>query len=227
MKLNFIPLITAILPATAVHVCYVLAAQFEHVPWCFPYLDNCVSISATGRQSPEKFVFRAAVMPAAVLLAVYWTLSYEWFKTLGTKLRASNRAMLVFGLIASFGLILYATVLGSIGEAYHLQRRVGVTLFYVFTFLAQLFMTIQIGVILKRHPTLISARAYRSKLTILATVALFGGISLILPVFYDAYNTIDNAFEWGLTMLILAYFFATNFAWRDSGFQASFSVSRR
>ena len=52
MKLKVIPLATALLPAVAVHVCYLLAANQGHVSWCFPYFPDCVSISATRRHSP-------------------------------------------------------------------------------------------------------------------------------------------------------------------------------
>ena len=84
MKLNFIPVITAVVPAVAVHVCYLLAAQSGHVPWCFPYIDSCTSISAVGRKSPESHLFRATIIPTAVFMMIYWRLNYEWFKTLNT-----------------------------------------------------------------------------------------------------------------------------------------------
>ena len=85
MRLNSIPLVTALLPAAAVHVCYLLAAHLGHLSWCFPYFPDCVSISATGRHSPESFVFRAAIIPTAVFMVIYWKLGQEWLKTLGTE----------------------------------------------------------------------------------------------------------------------------------------------
>ena len=85
MRLNFIPLATALLPAVGVHISHLMAAYLGHVSWCFPYFPDCVSISATGRHSPESFVFRAAIMPTAVFMMIYWKLSAEWLKTLGPK----------------------------------------------------------------------------------------------------------------------------------------------
>ncbi len=225
MNLSFVPLISAMLPGVAVHLCYLLAAYLGHVPWCFPYIDGCTSISATGRVSPENYIFRAAMIPTAVVMIVYWKLSYDWLKTIGSRMSKGNRVMLCLGVIACLGLIVYTTVLGSIGEIYRLQRRIGITLFYISTFLAQLIMTGQIAFAVKARPSLISAGTYRSLLAICAAISTLGIISLLLWAFYKEYYRIEDAFEWTLTLLILLHFFTTYFAWRDSGFKASFKVS--
>ncbi len=225
MQLKFIPLIVAILPAIAVHLCFLLAAHLGHIPWCFPYIDNCVSISATGRESPENFIFRASIIPTAVVMMVYWQLSYEWLKSLNSEMTIRNRAMLYLGLVACFGLILYTTVLGSIGEVYNVQRRIGVTLFYTLTFVAQLLMTSQIAHVVKVRPSLVAKRTYQTLLTVCVTVLILGTISILLPAFYKDYNSVQNGFEWVLTLLILLHFFVTYVAWRDSGFKATFAVS--
>ena len=96
MKLKAIPLATALLPGGAVHVCYLLAAHQGHISWCFPYFPDCVSISATGRHSPESVVFRAAIIPTAVLMMIYWSLNLEWLKALKTHMGRFNRAMVLF-----------------------------------------------------------------------------------------------------------------------------------
>ncbi len=225
MNLSFVPLISAILPGVAVHLCYLLAAYFGHVPWCFPYIDSCTSISAVGRVSPESYVFRASIIPTAVVMIVYWKLSYEWLKIICRRMPNGNRAMFCLGVVACVGLILYATVLGSIGEMYHLQRRIGVTLFYVSTFLAQAIMTGQIAFVVKAQPLLISKRTYRGLLTICIVIASLVIISLLLGAFYEGYSRIDDAFEWTLTLLIMLHVGVTYFAWKDSGFKASFKVS--
>ena len=45
-------------------------AYLGHVSWCFPYFPDCVSISATGRHSPERFVIQAAILPTAVFMMI-------------------------------------------------------------------------------------------------------------------------------------------------------------
>ncbi len=227
MKLNFIPLVTAILPTVAVHLCYLLAAYSGHVPWCFPYIDGCASVSATGRVSPESHVFRASIMPTAVLMIIYWKLSYEWLKTLGSRMTIRNRTMLCLGVTAGLGLILYTTLLGSVGPVYEVQRHIGVMLFYVLTFLAQLLMTSQIAFGVRMRTSLISTRTYRSLVAICAAISILGITSLLSWAYYEDYRRIEDAFEWVLTLLIFMHFFVTYFAWRESGFEASFTVSER
>jgi hypothetical protein len=227
MYFSFVPLITALLPAIGIHVSYLLAAQFGHVPWCFPYIDSCTSISAVGREGPESYIFRAAIIPTAIFMMVYWRLSCEWLRTLGSHKTNRNRVMWYLGLAASIGLILYATVLGSIGEEFRVQRRIGVTIFYICTFMAQVLMTGQLAALVKSQPSVIPVRTSRLLTWICGTVALLGLTSLSLWAFYDGHNRIDDAFEWVLTLLLQLHIFVTYFAWRDSGFRASFTVSGR
>lgn len=227
MYFSFVPLITALFPAIGVHVSYLLAAQFGHVPWCFPYIDSCTSISAVGRESPESYVFRASIIPTAIFMMVYWRLSCEWLRTLGSHMTNQNRVMLYLGLAASIGLILYATVLGSVGQEFRVQRRIGVTIFYICTFVAQVLMTGQLAALVKSLPSVILVRISRLLAWICVAVALLGLTSLSLWAFYDGHNRVDDAFEWVLTLLLQLHIFVTYFAWRDSGFRASFSVSGR
>ena len=225
MGLNSIPLVTALLPAAAVHVCYLLAAYLGHLSWCFPYFPDCVSISATGRHSPESIVFRAAIIPTAVFMVIYWNLGLEWLKTLGTKKSLLNRSMLWLGVTAGLGLFVYASVLGEVGEPYRLQRRVGMTLFYILTYLAQVLMTVQIAALARTQGKPVPAPIVRSLIGICCAVAIGGAASLLSWAFYGEYRRYEDAFEWWITLLILAHPFVTYFAWRDSGFRARFTVS--
>lgn len=225
MRLNSIPLVTALLPAAAVHGCYLLAAYLGHLSWCFPYFPDCVSISATGRHSPESVVFRAAIIPTAVFMVIYWKLVMEWLKTLGTEKPLLNRSMLWLGVAAGLGLFVYASVLGEVGELYRLQRRLGMTLFYILTYLAQLLMTVQIAALARTGVTAVPAPIVRSLLGICAAVAFLGALSLLSWAFYDDYRRYEDAFEWWITLLILAHPLVTYFAWRDSGFRARFTAS--
>lgn len=70
MNLRIIALLAATLPFFAVHLTWLLAASYGLVEWCNPYIDSCTSISATGRHAPASYVFRATMLPAAVVLAL-------------------------------------------------------------------------------------------------------------------------------------------------------------
>ena len=222
MRLNFVPLVTALLPTVAVHICYLVAASLGHVSWCFPYSADCVSISATGRHAPESFVFRAAIIPTAVFMMIYWKLGFEWLKTLGTPVPRVNWAMVWIGVTAAVGLFVYASVLGEVGELYRLQRRVGMILFYILTYLAQLLMTLQV---LSVPRTRAAPRLAPILVAISGAVTVLGAMSLLSWAFYEDYRRYEDAFEWGITLLILAHPLAIFFAWRQSGFRACFTVS--
>ena len=227
MKLKAIPLATALLPGVAVHVCYLLAAHQGHISWCFPYFPDCVSISATGRHSPESVVFRAAIIPTAVLMMIYWILNLEWLKALKTHMVRFNRAMVWLGITAALGLFVYSSLLGEVGDLYRQQRRIGMILFYFFTYLAQLLMTFQISSVMRTQGVPISMSTYWSLVAICSAVAILGAISLFSWGFYDDYRRYEDIFEWGLTLLLLGHTFITYFAWRESGFQARFMIPKK
>ena len=225
MSLNFLPLLTALLPALAINFCYLLAASQGHVPWCIPYLEGCTSISATGRQAPESYLFRALIIPTAVLLVFYWRLSHEWLKALGSETRRVNRAMLVLGTVAALALIVYATVLGSVGEGYKLQRRIGVAVFYLCTMAAQLLITWQVLRAARRPGSDISRRTAAALTALLAVILAAGLIGLVLSGTWEGYGDYDDSVQWSLTLLLLAHVATTYLAWKESGFRARFEVA--
>ena len=141
MYIRIVPLLAALLPFFAVHGTYLVAASHGLVDWCNPYIDSCTSISATGRKPPASYLFRATMLPSAVIMMAYWWLNHTWLNSLynGGR-RRTNHYMLGLGLLACTGLIMYVTVLGERGDAWAAQRRVGTVLFYSFTFLAQLLL---------------------------------------------------------------------------------------
>ncbi|MEK7244866.1 MAG: hypothetical protein AAB223_02480 [Pseudomonadota bacterium] len=227
MTFNAIPVATALLPAVGLHACYLIGASLGHLSWCFPYFADCVSISAAGRQPPESILFRATVIPTAVLMLIYWKLGFEWLRALGAPATWRNRAMLGLGLVAGLGLLVYGSILGEVGDLYKLQRRVGMTLFYVFTFLAQALLTVEVWAAAGRGGSGVSARTLRSLAAVAGAVGVLGCLSFLSWAFYDDYRRFEDAFEWTITLLILAHPLAAWFAWRESGFQANLAVGGR
>ncbi len=71
MNTRIVPLLAALLPFFAVHVTFLVAASYNLVDWCNPYLDSCTSISATGRKPPASYLFRAMMLPSAVIMMAY------------------------------------------------------------------------------------------------------------------------------------------------------------
>jgi len=219
MNFRFIALWAALLPFLAVHGTYLVAASHGLVEWCIPYIDSCSSISATGRHPPASYLFRATMLPSAVLMMAYWWLNHAWLEHLGTKTAnysaTTNNWMLLLGVIACLGLILYVTVLGEHGEIWARQRRIGTALFFSFPYLAQLLLLRQ----LRRTPAYLAKSFVIYAMLIVSVVLIVLGITTLVldgwnKVWYDG---VEDAFEWVLTLLLQANFLLGYFVWRRAG----------
>jgi hypothetical protein len=221
MNVRFIALLAALLPFAAVHATYLLAAGHGLVDWCLPYVHSCTSISATGRHPPASYLFRATMLPSAVIMMAYWWLNHAWLQTLhrraASRRSTANHWMLALGILACIGLILYVTVLGEEGDIWARQRRIGTVLFFSFTFISQLLLLIQLR---QLQPQL--AQVPRSLLQAmwLVCVALLclGLLTLLLDAWNEAwYDTVEDAFEWGLSLLLQSNFLLGYFVWCKAG----------
>lgn len=225
MRPGIIALSTGLLPILAIHSVYLIAAFYEHVPWCIPYIDSCTSISAAGRQNPEYFIFKATMIPAAVLMMLFWYLCYQWLLCTGHRSSIGPRSILIAGTVAALFLILYTTMLGASGDLYQLERRIGVIIYFTFTYLAQLLFTYQIGK-LNSQRQLFSARLYYFLIGLNTTVLSIGLLSLMLELSMADYDSIEDAFEWILALLIHIYFLGIYAVWRNTEFTVSFRVRK-
>ena len=209
MSIRLIPLFTGLLPILAVHTTYLVSASEGYVAWCFPYIESCASISATGRYGSAFFIFKATVIPAAALQMVYWVLTYQWLKTLGDRLLAAKTIMFV-GIIAAIFLIVYTIALGAAGDEFRLQRRIGITVYFAFTFLAQLLLTWRVGLLRRQAQPVLVAICY----FLLGT----GLLTLVLNITFDNYAEYENAFEWVFALVIQVFFLVTWKTWQNTGF---------
>lgn len=218
MNVRLIALLAALLPFFAVHATYLVAASHGLVEWCNPYIDSCTSISATGRHPPASYLFRATLLPAAVIMMAYWWVNHAWIKALGRKhpryRSGTNNAMLLLGVIACLGLIIYVTVLGESGDAWARARRIGTALFFSFTYLAQLLLLYQL-----RCVEINVARSFVNAMFIVSVVLItLGVLTLILDAWNEQwYNSVEDAFEWVLSLLLQANFLLGYFVWRRAG----------
>ncbi|KZX58161.1 hypothetical protein A3709_01450 [Halioglobus sp. HI00S01] len=220
MNVRIVALLAALVPFFAVQLTYVVAASHGLVEWCNPYLDSCTSISATGRKPPASYLFRATMLPAAVILMAYWWLNHAWLASLhrhrGTP-GLINLLMLALGLLACMGLVLYVTVLGERGDAWRTQRRVGTVLFFSFTYLAQLLMLAQLRIL---QPAGLKPGLLSLMWAVCGTLLLLGVLTVGLDAWDEAYyESVEDAFEWSLSLLLQANFLLGYFVWRQTGWQ--------
>ena len=82
MLIRVLPLVAGIVPVAGIFLSYWLAVRSGVLPACSPFLDGCVSISATGRYMPGSLLFRAAMLPQSVLLLMVWYLASLWLRNL-------------------------------------------------------------------------------------------------------------------------------------------------
>ena len=61
-------------------VSYVMAAWQQHVPWCFPPIDGCTTISETATYAPESYLFRFGAYPLIIFQALLFYVFKHWLE---------------------------------------------------------------------------------------------------------------------------------------------------
>lgn len=222
MLLRMLPLLAGILPLIAVFGAFWLGVVNDVLPFCVPFIDGCVSISATGRKPPGSFLFRAIMLPQAPLLIAVWYCTVLWLRSLNRELhRGTAIAILLSGLVAALALAMYVTFLGTKEPLYEFMRRIGIYFGFLGLVLAQLFTAVS----LFRHKTgtrqgRLGALANWMLALCLATLGI-GVLNVILKAIFADDTAIENRLEWIAATLMQCYFLVMFFAWRETGFSAS------
>lgn len=199
---------------TGITISYMLAIDAGHVASCVPFVEGCTSISATGRSPPETYVFQATLVPSAVLLVLYWRLVYVWLRSISGSVPVSVRILPYLGLFAGLFLLIYANVVGALGEVHALQRRIGVTVFFASNMIAQLLFTRQLLILRSQGRIPVHHRGPDIKLWLCALMLACG--LLILPKYLVGWDT-DNIVEWNVALLSHVYFLITYVLWHTLG----------
>ncbi len=121
---------TALLPLVTMHVCYLLSANEQLVPWCLPWFEGCTSISRASRSGTAYFVFKAGMLPACVCMMLFWWANRHWLR----HMQVEPKIWWWLGMLAALPLALYTVVLGHAGDTPYLLRRIGVVGFFGLTF---------------------------------------------------------------------------------------------
>lgn len=210
----WLALAAGLIPLLTIHTTFLVSILEGHVSPCIPYWDSCTSISRTGRNGLSYFIFKGAMLPAAVVGILFWWLNGHWLRQLG--IYSTGVAWIPWlGLVAGLSLIAYTLALGHAGDGFNLVRRTGVVLYFSLTFIAELLVS---GA-LRNHP---AWSGTGSRLLKLCQFTLAVGIlSVILdgvvPEFHDQK---DDAFEWVLALLINLHALWLAMLWRRSRFRA-------
>src|SRR5690606_8535100 len=199
-----LPVAIAVLFTAAAHLGLWLSIRDGYVQACIPVLEGCTSISRAGRHGLANHVFRLLVLPCALLVGVHWWLVARW-------LGRGWRDVAWLGGIAALALAVYATFLGTDGEAYRFLRRYGVVFFFGFGYIAQLRFLRGAG------RSTDARRIVRAMTAVSALMLLLGVANVAATAMVDdawLKDRVENALEWQLGWLLAAWYLLHAAWWR-------------
>lgn len=225
-----LPLVAGLLPALAALIAFALATQAGLVPSCNPFIDGCVSISRAARHDLPNHLFRALVLPAAVLQALVWLAQAQALRALGEPALARSAATLAaLGVAAGIALVLYGSFLGTEGAAYRWLRRYGIVVYFGGTCLAMLVL----GRALQRLHALGAIelpRAHeRALLALFGAIVTMGLANALVGALADAAlkDRVENATEWWGSLGLTLAFVVLASLWRRWGLTLRLALQPR
>jgi len=213
-----LPLLAGLLPLVATVVAYLLSIRLGLAPACNPFVDGCVSISRAARHDLPNILFRALLLPAAVLQAMCWLLCPGWLRTLGAAPGRWLRVLPVLGVAAGVFLVLYGSFLGTEGVGYRWMRRYGVVFYFGLTCIGILVVGDQMQRRLRGLQL-----AGRLVLALCTLLPLLGLAHVLLPLALPgavAKDALENITEWWAGAIFTAFFFVLAYAWHRTGLTA-------
>lgn len=227
MLLRLLPLLTGFVPIIAAHGSLLIAINAGILPACIPYIEGCTSVSATGRYEPASFLFKGLMMPESILMAAYWLFSVAWLRALERSAGRSGdggKMIGVFGVAGALFLIVYVAFLGSQGPFYDFMRRFGVYFYFAFTVVAQLILASKVLSISSALHIPKVVRITRYQMIIALVPFAIGILNLVLKNVLEDATAPERIIEWIFALLMHFYFLLSYISWRETGFDASFSV---
>jgi hypothetical protein len=224
-----LPLVAGLLPAIAGLIAWQLSTRLELIPACNPFIDGCVSISRAARHDLPNHLFRAIVLPAAVLQGLTWWLAAVWLRELALLSPMRARVLAATGAVAAIFLVLYGTFLGTEGELYRWFRRFGIWFYFGLTAIALVVVVGLIARAAQRRGARLSRRFGRTLLGFAWVLLALGLVSVFSPLAIRdevAHDRFTNVLEWWGALLITLFFVALARAWQQTRFSLRLAVAR-
>lgn len=221
MQPRTLALIVTVLPFLASHAVLLLSAYEQSIPWCFPYIDGCTTISRAARSGNSIFIYRVTMITYSVLLIWFWIYAYHWLTELYGRTTKTARSILWLGIIGALFLMIYIDFLGTTGEINRFMRRHGILIFFTFTPLAQLLLLKQHLNILPSlsdntaNPVTINPRVLLYQLIVLLLMLNIAIVSLFMDIAQVKTYESENIVEWNFSLLLNLYFLGMIFIWKD------------
>ncbi len=215
MKVHRFPALIFIVSFTGVAISLWLSRSFDLVEHCRVFIDGCISISASGRQEPAVFVFRATIIPVGVLLMLVWWLNAQWLKLMGHTSRVQQVAIQVLGTASPILLICYIALIGSAGEIDHAIRQTVITTYFPATLVAKIILA---SLLLSRCPAELPRWLPRAMLAIAVIVLGMAVASVIFDALMDDPSVAHNLMQWHGTTAFSAWYLLLARAWQLTRF---------
>jgi len=200
-------------PLFAVHACLVLSFVLGAATPCLPYLDGEISVSRACRSEPVVHLFRALVLPSSAAIAGTWWIAAAWLAREHIGGPRTRRWILGLGVVGALFLVLYATFLGTQGDAYRLMRRYGVYVFFTGTAIAELILTV---VLARARPPALEPWVRRLMVGACVLMLAAGPLNLLAEKIVER----DRAacfFEWWFTLAMVGYPLLLARVWQRAG----------
>jgi hypothetical protein len=223
-RLWLLPLVAGLLPAIAAVAAFRISVAQEIFASCNPFIDGCVSISRAGRYGIANHVFRALMVPGAILQATTWLLCTAWLLRLGAAARFL-KWLPWLGLAAGVFLVVYGTFIGTEGHVYQLLRRYGVMIYFGCTYLCMLITANLIHRLVKAGAVKLPVRVDVALLAMLAAILLMGVVQAFAAPWFleeEARDRVEDAVEWYAGASFTVFFCALAWIWKRTAFRSSF-----
>ncbi|HKO67046.1 MAG TPA: hypothetical protein VJU53_04495 [Burkholderiaceae bacterium] len=226
IQLWWLPLLAGALPFAATLLAFSIAIGEGRFAACNPLIDGCVSISRAARYGLPNYVFRALVLPAAVMQALVWLLCKPWLRSIGAPATRWLRALPLLAVAAAMFLVLYGTFLGTEGAWYQWMRRFGVVFYFGFTCIVMLIVSDAV------RRTTAQASSYRwgsaVLLSLCVALPLLGLLNVAVALVLTdaaAADRFENAAEWWGGLMFTVFFVVLAALWRRTRFAADLRSS--
>lgn len=223
----WIPLLAGALPLAGIALAFPIAVSEGQFAWCNPLLDGCVSISRAARHGLPNHLFRALLLPAAVLQAAVWLLSLPWLRAVGSPPARLLGWVPWLGLGAAAFLILYGTFLGTEGNWYRWMRRYGVVFYFGFTCILMLIVSGSVHRAAAAIPHL--RRSADLLLALCIALPVLGVLNSLAPLVSAdsvAVDHFENATEWWGGLVFTLFFGMLAALWRRTGYTMTTGLTR-
>lgn len=220
--------LAGLLPVVAVALAFPVAVGEGHFAACNPLIDGCVSISRAARHGLANHLFRAVMLPAAVLQGAVWCLCTAWLRSIGAPTGRFVRWLPWLGVATALFLILYGTFLGTEGVWYRWMRRYGVVFYFGLTCILMLVVGGAVHDAARATGRL--RRTARLMLVLCVCLPLLGVVNSLAPLAIADPVRLDhfeNATEWWGGLVFSLFFGLLAVAWRRTGYTASLALRAR